>query len=151
MIAICNGEDIVYTLSDTADISQWPLIQDGDNTTINGLEFERTVHEGVDPSAKVGDKIVDGVLVTKPVPPIVVPQSVTMRQARLALLGAGLIDTVNSAVAAMSGAAGVAARIEWEYSGEVQRQKALTLALGSELGLTSDQLDALFIAADAIK
>lgn len=76
-----------------------------------------------------------------------VPRAVTMRQARLALLGAGMLDAVNTAVANMPGDAGVAARIEWEYSQEVQRDKELVLALAPLLGLTSEQLDALFITA----
>ncbi len=75
---------------------------------------------------------------------------VTMRQARLALLGAGLLDAVNAAVAAMPGAGGAAARIEWEYSSEVHRHKALVSALGPALGLTEAQLDQLFVTAAGI-
>jgi hypothetical protein len=75
---------------------------------------------------------------------------VTMRQARLALLGAGLLSTVNSSIAAMTGSQGDAARIEWEYSQEVQRDRGLVLALGTQLGMTEAQLDALFAAAAAI-
>lgn len=83
-------------------------------------------------------------------PPSSVPKSVTMRQARLALLGAGLLTTVNDAIAAMTGVQGEAARIEWECSKEVQRDRALVQALGPTLGLTDAQLDALFVAAHAI-
>ena len=75
---------------------------------------------------------------------------VTMRQARLALLGAGLLGTVNNAIAAMAGAQGEAARIEWEYSQEVQRDRGLVAALGTQLGMTEAQLDALFATAAAI-
>ena len=75
---------------------------------------------------------------------------VTMRQARLALLGAGLLSTVNSSIAAMTGATGEAARIEWEYSQEVQRDRGLVASLGAALGLTEAQLDGLFAAAHAI-
>lgn len=81
------------------------------------------------------------------VPPLIIPQTVTMRQARLALLQAGLLVTVNAAVAGMPGAAGEAARIEWEYSQEVRRDKVLVLALAPVLGLSDAQLDALFVAA----
>ena len=76
---------------------------------------------------------------------------VTMRQARLALLGAGKLPSVNAAIAAMQGAQGEAARIEWEYSQEVQRDRGLVTALGSQLGMTEEQLDALFTAAAAIQ
>lgn len=80
----------------------------------------------------------------------VVPRAVTMRQARLALLQAGLLPAVNAAVSSMEGAAGEAARIEWEYSQEVQRDKALVLALAPVLGFSEAQLDALFVAAAAL-
>ncbi len=75
---------------------------------------------------------------------------VTMRQARLALLGAGKLPAVNAAIAAMQGAQGEAARIEWEYSQEVQRDRGLVTALGSQMGMTEKELDALFTAAAAI-
>ena len=75
---------------------------------------------------------------------------VTMRQARLALLGAGKLPAVNAAIAAMQGAQGEAARIEWEYSQEVQRDRGLVSALSSQLGMTEKELDALFTAAAAI-
>lgn len=78
---------------------------------------------------------------------IIVPRTVTMRQARLALLGAGLLDTVNNTIAGMAGAQGQAAQIEWQYSSEVQRHKALVQSLGPALGLTDAQLDQLFITA----
>lgn len=55
--------------------------------------------------------------VPPPPPPVVIPQSVTMRQARLALLGAGLLDDVNSAIAAIPDPVQrKAAEIEWEYA-----------------------------------
>lgn len=72
------------------------------------------------------------------------PQVVTMRQARLALVQAGLLAQVNTAVAAMPGAAGDTARIEWEFSGTVERHRPLVQALGAALGLTDAQLDDLF-------
>ncbi len=76
-----------------------------------------------------------------------VPRSVPMRQARLALLNNGMLPTVNAAIAAMTGSAGEAARIEWEYSQEVQRNKALVQQLAPVLGLNDAQLDALFMYA----
>lgn len=78
--------------------------------------------------------------------PIDTPETVTMRQARLALLGAGLLGTVNAAVAAIPGVEGEAARIEWEYAQEVRRDSPLVSGLSVALGLTSEQLDALFVA-----
>ena len=76
-----------------------------------------------------------------------VPRAVTMRQARLALLGAGKLADVDAAINGMSEPTRSAARIEWEYSGEVQRHNGFVAALGPALGLTEAQIDALFTAA----
>lgn len=73
--------------------------------------------------------------------------TVTMRQARLALLQAGLLDSVNTAIATMQGVEGEAARIEWEYASEVVRSSQLVSGLGAALGLTDQQLDDLFAVA----
>lgn len=81
-----------------------------------------------------------------PEPAPAVPQSVTMRQARLALLAAGLLDSVQTAIAA----AGAAAGIEWEYAQTVDRDYGLVPAMAAALELTDEQLDALFIAAAAL-
>lgn len=83
-----------------------------------------------------------------PPPPPVVPAAVTMRQARLALLGAGLLDDVDTAIAAIPDeTTRRAAQIEWEFSNEVQRNNSFTALLGAGLGLGSEQVDALFIQA----
>lgn len=79
-----------------------------------------------------------------------VPQSVTMRQARLALLGAGLLDDVEAAIAALPSPQKEAARIEWEYSQEVQRHNGFVSVLAPALGMTDEQTDALFVAAAAL-
>ena len=81
-----------------------------------------------------------------PAPPVV-PAAVTMRQARLALLGAGLLDDIDAAINAMPSPQKEAARIEWEYSQEVQRHNGFVSVLAPMLGLTEAQTDALFIGA----
>lgn len=75
------------------------------------------------------------------------PTEVTMRQARLALADAGLLPAVDAAIEGMQEPQKTAARIEWEYSGTVQRNKPLVLALAPALGLTETQLDELFVRA----
>lgn len=71
------------------------------------------------------------------------PTVVTIRQARLALLAAGLLDDIDAAVHA----AGRAAQIEWEYATEVRRDHALIAAMAATNNLTDDEIDALFTAA----
>lgn len=85
-------------------------------------------------------------------PPAVVaiPQSVTMRQARLAMLHAGILDDVEALIQNMPGDDGRAARIDWEFAQDVRRDWHLVGALGSQLGMTADQIDDLFIYAGSI-
>lgn len=97
-----------------------------------------------------GWTLIDGIYNPPPVQPIFVPESVSMRQARLALLSTGLLDTVNSIVAGLTGDSGKAAKIEWEYSSVVMRNKGLVRSVQQVLGLTDQQLDDLFIAASLI-
>jgi hypothetical protein len=85
-----------------------------------------------------------------PVPAPVIPAIVTMRQARLALLGAGLLDGVETAIDALPSPQKEAARIEWDYSSEVHRNKPFVALLGASLGLTDPQLDDLFTQASAL-
>jgi hypothetical protein len=80
-----------------------------------------------------------------------VPQMVTMRQGRLALLGAGLLDQVDAALAAIPDATQRrAAQIEWEYAQTIDRPSAWVANLSAALSLTDEQLDALFVAAAAL-
>jgi len=93
------------------------------------------------------------VLPEYPTPPAPVPQvpaAVTMRQARLALLGAGLLPSIQTAIDALPEPQKSAATIEWEYSQEVQRHNGFVSVLAPTLGLTDAQIDALFIAAAAL-
>lgn len=86
-------------------------------------------------------------VVAAPPPTLPVPVAVTMRQARLALLGAGLLAQVDAAIAAMPGVEGEAARIEWEYAQEVRRDSPLVVGLSAALGLTEETLDNLYRTA----
>jgi hypothetical protein len=81
--------------------------------------------------------------------PVIAPQAptvVTMRQARLALLQAGMLASVDAAVAAGD----EATKIAWEYSTEVQRDFPLVQTMKASLGLTEAQLDDLFTLAAAL-
>lgn len=76
-----------------------------------------------------------------------VPQSITMRQARLALLAAGLLSQIEAAIDDMVEPDRSAARIEWEYAQEMRRDHALIANLAIVMGLSGQQIDDLFIAA----
>ena len=80
-----------------------------------------------------------------------VPQSVTMRQARLALLGIGLLDDVDAAIAAIPDPVQrKAAQIEWEYATVIERNSSLVTVLSAQLGLDAATLDSLFLAGSTL-
>lgn len=83
-------------------------------------------------------------------PAATVPQRVTMRQARLALLNAGKYELVQEVIAGLPSPQKEAATIEWEFSSEVFRNKPLVNVIGPLIGLDDAGLDALFIAAAKI-
>lgn len=74
-----------------------------------------------------------------------VPTTISPRQARLALYGAGLLDSVEAAVATNK-----EYQIFWEYSLEIKRDDAILNAMAISLGLTERQVDDLFIAASKL-
>jgi len=94
---------------------------------------------------RMGDYVVDGGTVSIPSPGV--PQSVTMRQARLALHAAGLLTLVDAAIASMPEPDKTAAQITWEFAQTVDRQFGMVPQLAAALGMTETQIDDLFIAA----
>ena len=85
------------------------------------------------------------------VPVVIMPTSVTPRQARLALLQIGKLDAVSAALAAIPDPAQrTAAQIEWEYATVIERNSSLVQSLAAGLGLTAPAIDALFEAASRI-
>lgn len=79
--------------------------------------------------------------------PSICPAFVTMRQARLALLQAELLDDVSAAISALPSPQKEAAQIEWDYSSTVERDRPLVLSLSAALGMTTEQMDELFSTA----
>jgi hypothetical protein len=69
---------------------------------------------------------------------------VTMRQCRLALLGADLLADVDAALATLPEPDKSAATIAWEYGAVVERLSDFVMGMGPLLGLTDLEVDALF-------
>lgn len=81
-------------------------------------------------------------------PPKAVPSSVTRRQARQALLLAGKLQLVEPAIAAIPDEMQRAmVQIEWDDSLHFERNRPTLMALASALGMSSSDLDSLFITA----
>jgi hypothetical protein len=72
---------------------------------------------------------------------------VSPRQARLALNAAGLLASVDAAIAAMDEPEKTVVTLEWEYATEIQRLSSWVISMGIALGLTETELDNLFIVA----
>lgn len=74
------------------------------------------------------------------IPPLVIP-TLSMRQARLALLAEGLLDDVEASIILPEH------RIWWEYSSTVERDNPLVDIVLRALDKTPTQINAMFIAA----
>lgn len=90
----------------------------------------------------------DGAIFRAPlVPTQAVPHSVTMRQARLALLNDGKLQAISDAIAALPSPQKEEAQIEWEYAQTVDRDAAFLMSVASAIGLDDAALDTLFTQA----
>lgn len=98
-------------------------------------------------SAAIGDTYEGGNFVRPPAPPPAVPVEVTMRQARLALLNAGLLDTAQAVIDALPMPQRRQAQIEWEYAPSVRRDHPLIALMISEGLATAEEVDGLFVSA----
>lgn len=118
----------------------------GSRLPVDAIEIADERYQELLEGNSAGQNIVAGVdglpMLVFPTPSKV--QTVTMRQARLALLAAGKLSAVNAAIAAMAGGPGEAARIEWEFASDVRKDSPLIAGLVAGLGLSPDELDALF-------
>lgn len=88
----------------------------------------------------------------QPEPPPQVPISVSMAAAREALIDAGLIVDVNTAIGAIPDEVQRTKALSWwEYAQSLRRDNQWVLMIGTALGLTEQQVDDLFIAAKQIE
>lgn len=147
---IITRQELVASLRTEVDGKTTEVSLPRDLTGVDLSEFGAALVEPTEPpegnAVPDGAELVDGVWRQKwrvePIP-IHVPQSVTMRQAQLALLAHDLLDDVEAAIAA----SGRAAQIEWNAAKDVYRDSPLALAMASVLELDEPALDALFIEA----
>lgn len=141
---------------------QWALIIAGKAFEITDIDPANRFHAGIVwvpamPATEVGD-VYDGTSFTKPPPPpVMVPQSVSIVQAELALQampspinpGRTLLDDVNAAVMQSNDPR---VKIAWDKASVVERNGLFVAQIASTIpGLnTTAARDALFIAAAKI-
>lgn len=80
------------------------------------------------------------------VPPPDVPSTVTRVQLLLALDAAGFLDGVEAAVAATGGESA----LRWKHASVFERDNPLLVSLADGLGLSSEDVDTIFVAAAAV-
>jgi hypothetical protein len=125
------------------------LIQDGavvNTIEVESLDFIPGLIDAIQGGA-IGD-LWDGQTFTKPEPVVVVPQVVTRRQAKQALLLADKLSLVQPAIdAILDPTQRALIQIEWDESLEFERTRPSLIAMGTAIGLDSAGIDALFITA----
>lgn len=121
---------------------------------VNTIMVDALIENMVDADivgGSIGDTVANGYLMPRSpdamaLPPV--PFEVTMLQARLALLSAGLFDAVDAAIEAIPDATQrTRARIQWTSAQNVERSHELTQFMAVALGLSDAELDGLFRAA----
>lgn len=74
-----------------------------------------------------------------------------MRQARLALLAAGKLQAVEDAIDGLPDPPRSAARVTWDCSQTVLRTDQFVQLIGPLIGMSADDIDALFVSASALQ
>jgi len=103
---------------------------------------------GTDPAA-VLQALIDGRAL--PAAPPRVPREIPNWRAKVILAGMGLLPAVESAIASLPEPDKTVATLAWAGDAKLARRGKTVLGLSAALGLTSDQIDQLFIAAEALE
>lgn len=121
------------------------IIEDGVVTCMAKANAPLAPYWVPDEGAQIGDRYENGEFIRPEPPAPPVPEIITPRQAKLALLGAGLLSQAEAAIASLPAEQKAVAQIEWEYAHEFRRDWPLLTALAAGMGLTEAQVDELFI------
>ena len=77
--------------------------------------------------------------------PAPIPQIITARQGKLTLLDSGIYQNVLDYINGLSGDEAIRAKISWEAATEFNRDDPVLVAITQALGLTSEEIDQMFI------
>lgn len=102
---------------------------------------------GSNPATALQD-LVNG---TQPELPPRIPREIPNWRAKVILAGMGLLDTIHAAIEAMPEPDRTVASLAWNGDAKLARRGKTVLGLAASLGLSEEQLDALFIAAEALE
>lgn len=131
------------------------ILWDGEDESFAAAFKKKQLVPVTDDAVSIGWKFADGVFAapaSTAEPTAETPRVVSMRQAQLALLAAGLYQSVEDAFAAAAAAGdeGMKALIEWRTAATVERDSPVVADLAKALKLKAVDLDALFLAASQL-
>ena len=93
----------------------------------------------------------NGFVTIEPEQPLIVPQTISLRQARELLIRRGLFEKVQSLIDNMEGPVQkLIIQNYWDYSTVFERDNAVVLQMSNMLGFTDKQLDEFFIEASKL-
>ncbi len=78
------------------------------------------------------------------------PSIASPLQIRLALIKLGMLDDVQNFIAALEEPAKTIVMMEWEYALEINKDSTTIQSLATQMGLTTEQLDDIFVTATEI-
>lgn len=79
-------------------------------------------------------------------PEVIIPQSLTPRQIRLAMLQSGIsLDSIDTMIESLPAKQKPVVKVMWEYSGTYLRDDEILIGFASQLDMTSEDIDNLFI------
>lgn len=102
---------------------------------------------GTDPATAL-QGLVNGI--QQELPPRI-PREIPNWRAKVILAGMGMLDPIQAAIEAMPEPDRTVARLAWNGDAKLARRGKTVLGLAAALGLSDAQVDALFIAADALE
>lgn len=147
-IKLSNGTLITGNISDPA------ILADAGYLTVRSDtpdQPENTIEDVSSRVVNVDGNFVDIVRTWVPTP-IIPPQTISARQIRLWLIDNNI--SLTSVENAINGIVDEKLRektlVEWEFAPYVERDHPLLDTLGEALGLTSEQIDAAFVAASQL-
>ena len=135
--AVVENNKVINVIVADADFVS---VYEDNNPTHQCIEYDE-FNEDDTKVARIGEVYVDGKFIAE-VQPIAVPQSLTPRQIRLVLTEYGYREQVETMIAQSTD---YSLKDWWEYSLEYLRTNEQLLAMADALGLSAEQIDAMFI------
>lgn len=137
-------EDIL-TFQEWLDETKTVIVGTETATDDNGLEYQKEIFEEQIIRPYIASDV--STLVNDYIKVATLPSVVSMRQARIALHRSGLLVNIESTI---ENGNDEEMKIEWKYSTDIRRDWSSLISLTESMGMTSNQLDDLFILADSL-